>query len=52
VGCNASKRRRRRRRRRRYIINRLLLFVMRTKRLYCEVDAKAVYMGGARFCEA
>ena len=33
------------------IINRLL-FVMSMRRVYCEVDAKAVYMGGARFCRA
>jgi hypothetical protein len=31
-----------------YIINRLL-FVMGTKIVYCEVDAKAVYTGVARF---
>jgi hypothetical protein len=46
VGCNAIKRRRSR-----FIIDRLL-FVMRTKRIYCEVAAKAVYVGGTRFCEA
>jgi len=25
---------------------------MRTKRVYCELDAEAVYMSGTRFCGA
>jgi hypothetical protein len=29
-----------------------MIFVMRTKSFYCEVGAKAVYRGGARFCGA